>query len=717
MPRRFFVAAPLALLLASGSVTIAQTGAPAATDVQTPMHDTSALTQEPTPERTSDLARPAADAGRLAREARYREHITTLANPAFEGRAPGTRGNRMAADYLEFWYTKVGLKPAFSVVANQAMLASPKNDSVEPTAHLLASGGERSYRQVFVAPLSRRPGDSVRIDTQSFSYAQGGDSLTLAPGTHYNVLGYSGNASLNAAPLVFVGYGIEDDSNEYFSFDKPKDWAHEAEAGKPLAGRIAVLLRFEPLDEQGNSRFSDDGRLSPASGIDGKLRRTIAKGAAGIILVNPPGANDPRTGRMEDLSFGLSERSLSVPVVMMSQEAADSLLKAADAQGRGLMELRKVVDERGELIDLPRTTASLNVSVSRTPTVTDNVGAVLPGAGTLANEWIVIGSHYDHVGYGYFGSREPEKRGTIHPGADDNASGTSANLLLAERLSAAFGASDAPGNRRSILFLQFCAEESGLNGARYYTQRPIAPMGDHALMVNLDMVGRVRDNKVEVNGVGTGEGMEEWTRGYFEPSHLTIAPKKSGLGPSDHNVFSLAGVPVLFFFSGLHNEYHKPSDTSDLINVPGAVDIADLVYDMVVDASTRPTRFAFTSANGRPKGDAGAQAADPNANNDQPVTGMQGVGVRFGIAPGDYSGDKPGVLVGDVMPDLPAAKAGIKSGDLMTSWNGKALDSVEGWMPLLMSHKPGDEVEIVIVRDGKEQTVKATLVARDRGGR
>ncbi len=686
------------------------------------MHDTSAIatTQAGTDSPSAQTAakpRPVADDARIAREARYREHISTLANPAFEGRAPGTNGNRLAANYLEFWYNKVGLKPAFSAAANQTMLADPKNDLLEANAHFASAGGERSYRQVFVAPLSRRPGDSVRVERQTLSYVQGADTLTLAPGTHYNVLGYSSNATLTNAPLVFVGYGIEDDESDYFSFDKPKDWPHEGEPGKPLAGRIAVLLRFEPLNEEGESRLTDDGRFSGASGIDGKLRRTIAKGAAGIILVSPPGAKDPRTGRLEDLSFGLGERPLSVPIVMMSEDAADALLKAADAQGRGLMDLRRIADERGELIDLPKTTLSLDVGVSRTPTVTDNVGAVLPGAGPLASEWIVIGSHYDHVGYGYFGSREPEKRGTIHPGADDNASGTSANLLLAERLSAAMSGSDAPGNRRSILFLQFCAEESGLNGARYYTQRPLAPIADHVLMVNLDMVGRVRDDKVEVTGVGTGDGMEAWASDYFSRSHLTIAAKKSGLGPSDHNVFSLAGVPVMFFFSGLHDQYHKTTDTSDLINVPGAVDISDLVYDMVLDAATRPTRFAFTSANGRPAGDASAQAADPNANSDQPVGGMGGIRVRFGVAPGDYSGEKPGVLVGDVFPDMPAAKAGIKSGDLMTKWNGKAIESVESWMPLLASHKPGDEVEIVIVRDGAEQTVKATLVARDRGAR
>jgi hypothetical protein len=668
-------ALPLVLALAAGAVH-AQTGTE---EVQTPMHDTSKTQEAPAAQEKPRPAAPIADAARLSREARYREHVTTLANPK--------------------------------------MLEEKKNDALDDAAHLLSSGGDRSYRQVFVAPLSRRPGDSVRVEKQSFSYPQGSDTLTLAPGTHYNVLGYSASATLTDAPLVFVGYGIESEDNDYYSFDKPKDWPATDDPAKPIAGKIAVLLRFEPLNDEGASRLTDDGRFSPASGIDGKIRRAIAKGAAGIILVNPPGAKDERTSKLEDLSFGLSERSLSVPMVMMSQDAADALLKAADAQGRGLLDLRKVVDETGELIDLPKTKVSLDVSVSREPTMTDNVGGVLPGAGPLASEWIVVGSHYDHVGYGYFGSREPEKRGTIHPGADDNASGTSANLLLAERVAATFGASDAPTNRRSILFLAFSAEESGLNGARAYARSPIAPMANtHALMFNLDMVGRVRENRVEVNGTGTGEGMEQWANAYFEPSHMTIAAKKSGLGPSDHNVFALADVPVLFFFSGLHNEYHKTSDTSDLINVPGAVDIADLVYPMIIDAATRSQKFAFVTANGRPAAPQAAADAHGGNNDQQQLGGMGGVSVRFGVAPGDYSGEKPGVLIGEVFPDLPAAKAGLKSGDLMTKWNGKAIEDVEQWMPFLSEHKPGDVVEIVYIRDGKEATTKATLVARERRG-
>lgn len=677
------------------------------------MHDTSKVEKTPEAPAAPRPAAAPADAARLAREARYREHVTTLANPAFEGRAPGTKGNRMAADYVQFWFAKLGLKPPFSEQANTKMLTEKKNDALDKDAHLLSSGGDRSYRQAFVAPLSRRPGDSIRIDKQAFSYQQASDTITLAPGSHYNVLGYSASATLTDAPLVFVGYGIEDEDSDYFSFDKPKDWV-AADPAKPLAGKVAVLLRFEPLNDEGKSRLTDDGRFSPASGIDGKIRRTIAKGAAGIILISPPGADDPRVGRLEDLSFGLSERSLSVPMVMMSQDAADNLLKAADAQGRSLLDLRKVVDETGELIDLPKTTVTLDVNVSREPTMTDNVGAILPGAGNLAREWIVIGSHYDHVGYGYFGSREPDKRGIIHPGADDNASGTSANLLLAERLTQTFLADGAPANRRSILFLAFSAEESGLNGARAYARSPIAPLPDaHALMINLDMVGRVRENRVEVNGTGTGEGMEEWTKTYFEPSHLTIAPKKSGLGPSDHNVFAVESVPVLFFFSGLHNEYHKTTDTSDLINVPGAVDIADLIFPMVVDAATRETKFAFTTANGRARSD--AAATPQGAANDQAQPGgMGGVSVRFGVAPGDYSGEKPGVLIGEVFPDLPAAKAGLKGGDLMIKWNSKPIEDVEQWMPFLSEHKPGDVVEIVYIRDGKEETTKATLVARSR---
>jgi Zn-dependent M28 family amino/carboxypeptidase len=634
----------------------------------------------------------------------YVQHIQTLADPFMEGRAPGTDGNRRAADYLEFHYKRLGLLPPFDPVENEKV-ANPPADKDAPKDEENATKEDASqatsaakvYRQVFVAPPSLRPGDSIFVDTQKLTaQPAAGAAMSFAPTVDFNPLGYSASKSVTA-PMVFVGYSIEEGSDDYTSYPLVQGKEHD------LTGKIAVVLRFEPMNEQGKSLWSSV-RWSGAASLDGKLRSAADRGAAGIILINPPGADDPRAAKLDDVSLGGGGRrdGLKIPVVMMTPDAGDRLVKAADPQGRSLLDLRKLVDADGLIIDLPNAQVSIDVQIRRKPLLTDNVGALLPGSGALKDQYIVVGSHYDHVGYGYFGSRDPNPRGKLHPGADDNASGTSGNLTIARRMSEAYGdLGDTP--RRSVLFLAFCAEESGLNGSRYYTLNPIVPIEDHTLMVNLDMIGRLREQQgLEMGGVDTAEGLRDWLKPYIESAPFKIAPKPSGLGPSDHASFASAGVPVLFLFTGLHKEYHAPQDTADTINVDGATQVADLAYRVVLDAALRPDRFVFTSPTGSASGD----------NDNSQTTSMSGVSVRFGIAPGDYSGND-GVMIGEVLPGLPAEKAGLKAGDIMKSWDGVALEGVEQWMSdVLSKHKPGDKVTIVYIRDEKEATTEAELIAR-----
>jgi hypothetical protein len=623
----------------------------------------------------------------------YGQHVNTLANPFFEGRAPGTNGNRVAADYLEFHSRRIGLLPAFPSTITD-------DDGNEQQAE------RASFRQPFIAPFSSRPGDSLRLKRQRASIDVQGVTTPLRHAVDFNVLGPSGNGTVSGQP-VFVGYSIDNARREYTTYPE----------GTSLEGKIAIVMRFEPINDEGKSRWADL-RWSAAANLDPKLAAAEKAGAAGIILVNPPGAVDERMGRLEDLSLTGSRRA--VPMVMMSAEAADRLVQAGDTLGRSLLDLRTLADEAGTIIDLPNTTVSLDVEIERVTLWTDNVGAILPGKGDLAEEFIVIGSHYDHVGYGYFGSRDPDPRGKIHYGADDNASGTSGVLLSAQRLAEAYAKLPDDANARSVLFLWFSAEESGLVGSRHYARNPIVPMSQHAMMINMDMIGRLRENRLELGGVGTAEGLEDWLQPYISESGLVVKQTRSGFGPSDHASFTAVNVPTLFFFTQLHREYHTPADTADTINVEGAVKVADLAFRVAYDAALRPEPFGFSVGGGRarrepaPQAAADPQAAPADPAQPAPAVGGMGTGVRFGIAPGDYSGEDPGVLVGEVFPDLPAAQAGLKAGDLMIKWNGTTLADVESWMPLLMAAKPGDIVTIVYMRDGKEMTTQATLVARAR---
>ncbi len=618
----------------------------------------------------------------------YRQHLYTLTTPWMEGRAPGTEGNRRAADYLEFTYRKLGFKPAFPA-------------TVEPNKDVAFS----SYRQEFIAPPSLRPGDSVAVVTQTLSYAtKSGASVGLVGGTDFNALGYSADGQVKG-DVAFIGYAIDEGESDYTSLP------YNSEGKRAdITGKIAMILRFEPMDENGRSKWTG-GRWSANADLRSKLDFAIDKGASAVVLVNPPGADDPRAEQLGDVSMGFGTRSLKVPVLMMSTQAADAFVRAADPQGRTLLDLRKLVDEQGQVIELSNAQLEANVDLERKPLYTDNVGAVLPGVGELAQQYIVIGSHYDHLGYGYFGSRDGEEgRGKLHPGADDNASGTSGNLLVAKRLADAYAALPADQPRRSILFLQFCAEESGLNGSKHYVSNPVAPAEQHTLMVNLDMIGRLRDGKLELGGVGTGEGLADFLQPYIDSSGMAVATKKSGLGPSDHASFANAGIPALFAFTGLHDDYHRVNDLVETVNVEGAVQVTDFVYRFTLDAALRPEPFKFTTPTGVAPGS--TEAPQPGVAQG---TGMGNMRVRFGIAPGDYSGEVKGILIDSVTEDLPAAKAGLKKGDIMTKWNEHNIVDVEQWMTHLVKAKPGDKVTITYVRDGKTETTEATLIERRRG--
>jgi len=611
----------------------------------------------------------------------FHQHTMTLSNSFFEGRAPGTRGNVLAAEYLEFHFKRLGLIPAFPIEETSA----DGTKSTKPTA---------SFRQPFQLGTRR----SVAHESLSWT-GPTGNAVTLKPGVDFNTLAWSANADVTG-PLAFVGYGITAGKEEYTSYPE----------GTDLTGKIVIVLRFEPMTAEGTSKWAEE-RWSFAANVDPKFGSAIKRGAAAVIFVAPPEADDDRVGKLEDVNSLPAQSGVQkAPVLMLSTEQADALVRAADPAGRSLLDLRKLADEAGQVIDLPNAKVTITTQVDRAPIVTDNVGGVLLGKGPLADEYIVLGAHYDHVGYGLFGSRDPNGRGKLHPGADDNASGSSGMLVLAEKLSKQYAQLPDTAHRRSIAFLGFTGEESGLNGSRHYTKNMPFEKTKHYFMLNLDMIGRLNaQQELEVSGVGTAEGLEDWLKPYLDHAGMTIASKAGGTGPSDHASFFAAEVPVLFFFTGLHEQYHMPTDTADLINTEGAVKVIDLTGRITLDMAQRPGPFPYVSdprAKNRDTADANKPSASPAA-----------VGVRFGITPGDYNDSKKGVLIGEVAAGWSAAKGGLKAGDRMLKWNDKDLDDVESWMPLLSTAKPGDKVTILYEREGKQETAEVTLMARDSGAK
>lgn len=607
---------------------------------------------------TAAPAETTRDAVSAAEMVIYNDHLTILASPYMEGRVPGSAGMERAMDYVEYYFRQYGLSPAF------------------PSTDIGADGSEiitprSSYRQPF--PL----GGSDKATVQKLAFHTGDKTVTLEPGKDFSVtgLGPSGQVS---GPLVFVGYSIKDGPDGYQSFNDDD-----------LSGKIALVLRFEPVNEEGNSRWASGRGWSPRASFAGKMQAIKERNPAGVIIINTPGTTDPRADQLTDVESS-GGRVLDVPVLMMTAQAGERLVAACDPDKRSLLDLRKIADAGRIVADLSGS-ATLEAKIEREQTLAENVGAIIPGRGTLADEFIVIGAHLDHLGMGYFGSRSGP--GELHPGADDNASGSAGILLLSDKLKRAYDALPIDADARSILFIAFSGEESGLHGSRYYANNPIVPIDDHALMINFDMIGRIKDNRLSVSGYSSGEGMKEWLQPYFADTPLTVVQSDQLNGASDHSSFLAKQIPVLFgIIADFHADYHTPRDVAEKINREGAVMTIDLFEKISFAAAQRPERFSFSSPQREPRRQASRSE----------------IKVRFGIMPG-YSEGVEGVLIDDVTAGGSAAEGGVKPGDRLVRWDGQKIADIQAWMEMLKKHNPGDKIKIGVVRDGEEVTLDVTL--------
>lgn len=611
----------------------------------------------------------------------YRQHIFTLANPWFEGRCPGDRGNADAADYIEFYFRRAGLTPAFT-----------EDGKAFSTFH-----------QYFVP--GRLQGGKLEAVAEGLTAKVAGGDKVLAAGKDMRVLAISGTGKLEGSP-VFVGYGIPEGNDGYKGFT----------GGVELKGKIALLMRFEPMKADGNSKWAETG-WSPRADLPAKVTACFDHGATAVVLVNAPGASDNRASRL--MSFtdgsGSTRRQFPGPVLAMSNTAAAEFVAGADANGRSLEDLRKLADASGDMIDLPKGKLAIDAEVRREEHRTSNVAGVIKGKGALADEYVVIGAHYDHVGYGDFGSNS-NARGVIHPGADDNGSGTSGVLTVAQKLSDYYAKLPADANCRSLLIMTFSAEESGLEGSRFYTRNMIAAKDKHYVMLNMDMIGRLRDEPpLEVSGLGTSPTLAAWLKPYWDNAGFAIRPlvQRSQFDDrSDHASFHRANIPAIFFFTGLHDDYHRPIDTADKINIDGAVKIVDLVYRIAIDASTRTEPLPFGDGSKPAETKPVATTPTTPTRDETPTPSGPGMGrVSFGIAPA-YDEEGEGVVAAEVRPNTPAEKAGLKAEDRILTWNGEKIASVADFAAKLRGANPGDKIKVKYTRGGKEAETEVTLAER-----
>jgi hypothetical protein len=383
---------------------------------------------------------------------------------------------------------------------------------------------------------------------------------------------------------------------------------------------------------------------------------------------------------------GAATGSGKIPFAFVSQEVATRLLAPL---GTSLAALDEAIRARGPASrDVPGVTVRISTAVADTKQVNARnvVGYLLGRDPDVAEETVVVGAHFDHVGLGRYGSLGgPGSSGAVHNGADDNASGTAVLLELAEWFA-------VPANRprRSLVFVAFSGEELGLLGSAHYVAKPVLPLDDVVTMVNLDMVGRSRGGKLDVGGVGTGTDLREIVAEANGERGFAITWDPQGMAPTDSTSFFLKQVPVLWFFTGLHDDYHRPSDDVERIDFPATERVALLVRDVVARLAERTEAVAFTAPPPAPRA---------------PI---------LGIRPAAEQPDAGGVAIDGVTPGGPAEAAGVRAGDVIVSLAGTPLVNLPDLQAVLRRLEPGKTVQVVVRRGDERITVDVTLGERPR---
>ena len=589
------------------------------------------------------LAAAAAFAADSADPKRYLADVKDLSAPIMEGRGAGTKGIQRAAKLIEQRYRELGIQPA----------------------------GIKGYFQPFTVITGAKLKDGNRLLADD-----GKSRQELKLNQDFVPFSFSASGAVDG-PVVFAGYGA---TAPEFGYD---DYAH-----LDVKDKIVLLLRYEPA---GFAAKSGNAGLTQHSQLITKAINARNHGAKAVILVN-----GKLREKEEDVltRFGSVEgpENAGIEIAQVKNDAANEWFAAA---GKSLADVQNQINASSTPASFAlsdKLHVSLSVNIEKTRATVNNVLAYLPGK---TDEYIIIGAHYDHLGYGNVDSLAPSQIGQIHPGADDNASGTAGVLELARLLAPRKGQLD-----RGILFADFAGEELGLLGSAEWVKEPTLPIGKADAMINMDMIGRIKDEKVYIGGTGTGATFKELLddeKGKF-PFHFEYSA--SGYSASDHTSFVGKKIPVLFFFSGLHADYHKPSDTADKINAPDAAKLLDFIEDVALKIDAANQRIAFVTVR-----------EDQPAGGHGDGGGGGGYGPYFGSIP-DFGQEENGVKFSDVRPGSPAAKAGFKAGDVLVQFGDKPIHNLYDFTDALRRSKVGDVVQVQVMRDGKPVKAPVTLEQR-----
>ena len=628
---------------------------------------------------------------------RLRKDIKYLSSDALEGRGVGTKGLNLAADYIREQFKANGLD--ISRVDGQAFQPFTMVTDVK-----LGSPNTLTL----VGPKKR--------------------TISLKQGTDFEVCAFGGSGKIKG-DLVFLGYSIDAPGAHYSDLK-----------GIDVKGKVVVIMRRTPRQSDSDGPFAaPHGGISQHASLRSKVSNAFGAGAGAILFVNDPHSNRQNAQqelkrardavvsaavtfdgigeadkdkltvsrrrlasavkRLADLqkkqkqgpadplmSFGYarSGNSRDIPIVHITHQALDKVLKVGLKTSLAKLEAAIDKDFKSRSQVVSGWHVQLETSITTVRTEVKNVIGVLEGEGPLKDETIVIGAHYDHVGLGGPGSLAPGSK-EVHNGADDNASGTVSLIELARRLSAR--KTKLP---RRLVFIAFTAEELGLIGSARYVANPVFPLDKTIAMFNMDMVGRLRDKRLTVFGTGTAPRWKKLLEVEGKRHEFALSMKPSGFGPSDHSSFYGKKIPVLHFFTGTHSDYHRPGDDWPKINFGGIEQIVGMIEDMVLATANTKTRPKYIEI---------ASRARVNRSGSRPY---------FGSIP-DFASDAKGYSLSGVAPGSPAAKGGLKGGDLIVGLGTAKIGGLDDFDLALRKYKGGDVVAVTLIRDGKRKTLKVTL--------
>ncbi len=561
-----------------------------------------------------------------------KKHISTLASEEYEGRLPGSAGDSLSAAYISKQFQQAGLK---------------------------TFGG--SYYQYFDVVVKVKPGEENFLQVNGVKYQPGEDFVPFP-------LSADGGAEAEA---VFAGYGfnINEDSLQWDDYK-----------GIDVEGKWLLLLMGDPEPDKSDSKFLE------YSEIRNKILTARDKKALGILFVSGP--NFDEEDELVSMTTSRVLASAGIPVFHIKRSTADDILKSS---GKSVSSLEKALNESRSPASF-KINAVINASANleRVKVKTQNIIGLLEGADK--NSFLVIGAHYDHLGYGGegSGSRNPDTT-AVHHGADDNASGVAALIELSEKF---YSVRDEL--QRSIIFAAFGAEEKGLIGSKFFADNMQVDKKSIFAMINMDMLGRLdtASKSLTVGGYGTAA---EYQSIFNEldsnnDNGLNLNFNKEGYGPSDHASFYAENIPVLFFSTGAHQDYHLPEDEESKINYKWQKKISDFIYKTALKLVNYPGLLTYKEAG--------------------PKVSM-GHGRRFkvtlGIMPDFAKRDVEGLGVGGVREGGPAENGGMKKGDIITAVNGKPVKNIYDYMYRLKELKPGETINVDIIRNGEKKVLLIQL--------